>query len=108
MACGSILTLIHVVQLASRSKVKGQGEGRGQRSRWHLSTGVECSIMVVGFAKYSKKSLIKRTLRNHRALTIRIRFDSTVFMSLVTNVVNTDNIIAAIFPRWRAKTVAAM
>ena len=32
----------------------------------------------------------------------------TVFMSLVTNVVNTDDIIAVIFPRWRAKTVAAM
>ncbi len=28
----------------------------------------------------------------------------TVFMSLVTNVVITDDIIAVIFPRWRAKT----
>ena len=32
----------------------------------------------------------------------------TVFMLLVTNVVNTDDIIAVIFPRWSAKTVAAM
>ncbi len=32
----------------------------------------------------------------------------TVLMSLVTNIVNTDYIIAVIFPRWRGKTEAAM
>ncbi len=63
--------------LSTCFEVKGQGQFKvkvqGQRSRskirlrFHVSTGAEWSIMVLGFDKYSKKSnetQIRYTLKN--------------------------------------------
>ncbi len=53
--------------LRSRSKVKVKGQGHRFSSRCHFSTGAEWSIVVLGFAKYSKKSgetKIRYTLKN--------------------------------------------
>ena len=59
--------------LRSRSKVKIQGQGQRLGSKCHFSTGAEWSIVVLGFAKYSKKSnetQIRYTLKNHVVLIL--------------------------------------
>ncbi len=57
----------------AKVKVKVRGQGQRLSSRCHFSTGVEWSIVVLGFAKYSKKSnepQVRYTLKNHHRVFI--------------------------------------